>query len=91
MDLGERRLTLDPGNRAERLPLFRTRRGIFHAEFSVEGGGAPAELVYAVLPANVAGNRPNPAGTLGTDAPFENEVILRILKRARFDWPWIWV
>ena len=86
VDRGARKLTLDPGNHAERLPLFHERRGIFHAEFSIEGGGAPAELVYSVLPANAAGNSPNPAGTLGTDAPCENEGILRILKRARFDW-----
>ena len=86
VDHGEKKLTLDPGNHAERLPLFHARRGIFHAEFSIEGGGPPAELVYSVLPPNAAGNQPNPAGTLGTDAPCENEGILRILKRARFDW-----
>lgn len=86
VDRGEKKLTLDPGNRVERLALFHARRGIFRAEFSIEGGGAPAELVYSVLPPNAAGNRPNPAGSLGTDAPFGSETILHILKRARFDW-----
>ena len=87
MDKGTTWIDLSKGKNIEQtIDLFNKRRGIFRLLANFDGSnGAPAELVYSVLPPNTHLNEMYEAGFLGTDTNLRPDT-LQILKRANFNW-----